>query len=156
MKSEKKQVPAWWLAAALGLCTAGVMSVQLDTAYLRDKPHFLGKPVHMVRYGAQVEALQHHQGWTEVRDEAAGKQGWISSASLTRKKVVLKAAQSSPEIMASQDELALAGKGFSKEVEEQFRLDNAHIDYTWIDKMATWRISHFELVRFLEEGGVAP
>ena len=60
------------------------------------------------------------------------------------------------EEAATSDELALAGKGFNKQVEEQFSSDNPDADYAWIDWMEQVVVSQDEMRRFQEEGGLSP
>ena len=57
---------------------------------------------------------------------------------------------------ASSDELALAGKGFSKQVEGEFKTKNPQLDYTWVNRMEQMVISQEQIEQFLKDGKLAP
>jgi hypothetical protein len=57
---------------------------------------------------------------------------------------------------ASSDELALAGKGFSKQVENEFKGKNPKINYAWVDRMEKFVVSEKQIKRFLKEGELSP
>ncbi len=57
---------------------------------------------------------------------------------------------------ASTREVALAGKGFSEEVEREFRKTNAEADFQWVDRMERFVVDYSRVAAFLREGGVAP
>ena len=59
-------------------------------------------------------------------------------------------------LAASTDEVALAGKGFSQEVETAYKKQNRSLDYAWVDRMATFKVTDAEALRFLQEGGLEP
>ena len=53
------------------------------------------------------------------------------------------------------EEVALAGKGFSKEVEAEYKKQNQSVDYTWVDWMGQQTVSSERLVEFLKQGNLA-
>ena len=59
-------------------------------------------------------------------------------------------------LAASSDEVALAGKGFSQEVETEYKKQNRSLDYAWVDRMLTFKVSDADALRFLQEGGLEP
>lgn len=141
------------LVATVALAGAEVMSVQVRSGQLRDKPSFLGKAGAPVSYGDRLTVLESRSGW--VRVQGAGVSGWIHSSALTTKKLALKSGAADLNAGASTDELALAGKGFSDEVEAEYRTEHPDADFTWIDKMETMTVSPEQAVAFLQTGGVA-
>jgi len=80
----------------------------------------------------------------------------VHASALTTKKIALRSGASDVGQAATDDEVALAGKGFNKQVEGEFRLKNQDIDFTWIDKMEAIVISPIEMQRFLSEGNLFP
>lgn len=150
------------LPAALALAltavaaTAAQMSVQVKDGVLRSKPSFLGSPSGTVSYGDRVDVLSTQSGWSQVR-APSGATGWIHESALTPKRVVLSAASGNDvQLAASTDEVALAGKGFSQEVETEYKKQNRSLDYAWVDRMITFQVSDAEAIRFLQEGGLEP
>jgi SH3-like domain-containing protein len=133
---------------------SGKMSVQVKEAQLRSTPSFLGAIVGPVAYGEQLDTVQKQGDWFDVKN-SRNLRGWIHESALTTKQVVLNpGAQTQPA--ASNQEIALAGKGFNSSVEAQYRKSNATIDYTWVDRMEAVRVSRDQMMSFLESGKVKP
>ncbi|MBU0988485.1 MAG: SH3 domain-containing protein [Proteobacteria bacterium] len=133
-----------------------LMSVQVKEGQVRSAPSFLGKIVFSVAYGNRVAVFGEKGAWSLIGMPGRDVKGWIHASALTRKKIVLKAGAADVSQAASSDEIALAGKGFNAQVENEFRAKNPNIDFTWIDRMEAVRISPEEMQRFLKEGGLAP
>ena len=97
---------------------------------------------------------QTQAGWCEV--SLAGKTGWIHESALTPKKVVLASGTADARVQSvGSEEVALAGKGFSKEVEAEYKKQNKNVDYTWVDWMGQQTVSSERLVEFLKQGNLA-
>lgn len=143
------------LWATLGMAAQTSMSVQVQNGQLRATPSFLGAAVATVQYGDVVTVLQEQAGWMKVQ-APNGKEGWIHSSALTKKRIVLKADAADAPTGASADELALAGKGFNSDIEAQFKAENKDVDYTWVDRMEKIKIDPKEIREFLAEGKVEP
>jgi uncharacterized protein YgiM (DUF1202 family) len=140
---------AFALAAA---AQAASMRVQVQSGQVRSSPSYLGGVVATVPYGQAVEVLASQGGWHQVRT-SAGQAGWMHGSALTAKRVAM---QSGGAVAtgASGDEMALAGKGFNKDVEAQFKAAHTQADFTWVDKMATMTVSPDEIKRFVGAGGL--
>jgi hypothetical protein len=132
-----------------------IMSVQIKEAHVREAPSFLSKVVGKFVYGDRVRIAGESGDWRRVGPEEGAPKGWMHSSALTKKKVVLQPGEADVEEAATTDELALAGKGFNKQVEEQFMNENPDADYTWIDWMEQIVVTHEEMKRFQEEGGLS-
>ena len=145
----------WILAGCLALAATAAwaakeMSVQVRDGQLRNRASFLGTVVGTVAYGDRVTVNQTQAGWCEV--SIAGKTGWIHESALTPKKVVLASGTTDARAGASGEEVALAGKGFSKEVEAEYKKQNKNVDYTWVDWMGRQTVPSEQLVEFLKQG----
>ena len=145
----------WILAGCLALAASAAwaaqeMSVQVRDGQLRNRGSFLGTVVGTVAYGDRVTVNQTQAGWCEV--SIAGKTGWIHESALTPKKVVLASGTTDARAGASGEEVALAGKGFSKEVEAEYKKQNKNVDYTWVDWMGRQTVPSEQLVEFLKQG----
>jgi uncharacterized protein YgiM (DUF1202 family) len=130
------------------------MSVQVRDGQLRNRASFLGAVTGAVAYGDRVTVNQSQAGWCEVAT-ASGKTGWIHESALTPKRVVLSSGTDDARTGASGEEVALAGKGFSAEVEAAYKKGNPNIDYTWVDWMGKQKVSDEQLVQFLKQGDLA-
>ena len=145
----------WILAGCMALVATAAwaakeMSVQVRDGQLRNRGSFLGTVVGTVAYGDRVTVNQTQAGWCEV--SIAGKTGWIHESALTPKKVVLASGTTDARAGASGEEVALAGKGFSKEVESEYKKQNKNVDYTWVDWMGRQTVPSEQFVEFLKQG----
>lgn len=129
------------------------MSVQVKQCRLRSKPTFLGQVVTSLDYGARVEVDKEENSWVKVLP-AIGSSGWVHLSALSEKHIILNPNSREIEEAASSDEIALAGKGFNREVEEKFKQDNQNIDFTWIDRMENIVISNADIQEFINRGGL--
>ncbi len=143
-----------WLVASSSWA-AKQMSVQVREGQLRSRASFLGAVKAQVAYGDRVTVEKSQSGWCQV-STASGKTGWIHESALTRKKVIVDSGMSDARTGASGEEVALAGKGFSEEVEAAYKKENKKIDYTWVDWMGTLIVSEKQMLSFLEKGGLIP
>lgn len=143
------------LLSALGLVgavQAATMRVQIQSGQVRNAPSFLGGVVATVGYGQSVEVIASQSPWQQVRT-ADGRTGWMHDSALTVKRV---STQSGGAVRtgASGDEMALAGKGFNRDVEAQFKASHGDADFTWVDRMAALKASSAEIERFVKSGGL--
>jgi len=133
-----------------------MMSIQVKKGEIRSTPSFLGIIVARVSYGDRVYVREERGPWVRVGLSGNSNQGWIHTSVLTSKKIVLKPGASDVQTSASGDELALAGKGFSKQVENEFKGKNPNINYAWIDRMEKFVVSQERIKQFLKEGELSP
>jgi hypothetical protein len=133
--------------------TAKQMSVQVKETQIRAAPSFVGKILGVLAYGDLVNVLEERPGWARISLPSSKGEGWVSLSALTKKRIVLKAGAESVGTGASSGEVALAGKGFNREVEAEYR-DEKQLDYTWIDRMESFRVSPEQVLAFLQQGGL--
>ena len=142
------------VALAVSAQARTTMSVQVREGQLRERPSYLGQVVTAVAYGDRVDVQRQQGPWRLV---AFGDQeGWIHESALTRKRIVLEAGEVDVAGAATQEEMALAGKGFSAEVEQEYRAQHQDIDFSWVDRMERMAVSAERVAEFLREGGVTP
>ncbi len=128
------------------------MHVQVREGQIRERPSFLGAVAAVVEYGDRVYVLREQGPWRWV--EAADTQGWMHESALTRQRIKLAAGEEDAAGVATDQEMALAGKGFSAEVENEFRNRHDAISFEWIDRMETFEKSTRQLIDFLQAGDV--
>ena len=133
-----------------------MMSIQVKKAEIRSTPSFLGIIVVRVSYGDRVFVQEERGPWIKVGLKGNSNEGWIHTSVLTSKKIVLNPGSANVQTSASSDELALAGKGFSKQVENEFKGKNPNINYAWIDRMEKFVVSEKQIKQFLKEGELSP
>ena len=133
-----------------------MMSIQVKKGEIRSTPSFLSNIVARLSYGDRVYVLEEKGPWVRVGLPGNKNEGWIHTSILTSKKIVLSPGTADVQTSASSDELALAGKGFSKQVENEFRGKNPNINYAWIDRMEKFVVSQKQIKEFLKEGELSP
>lgn len=139
--------------ALAGTALAETLRVQVQSGQVRGTPSFLGPVVATLPYGEAVEATATQGPWQQVRT-ADGKSGWMHASALTTKRLAAQAGNGTVQTGASGDELALAGKGFSADVEAQFKAQHAEIDFSWVDKMAKQNATPAQIAAFAKAGGL--
>jgi hypothetical protein len=138
-----------------GLALGGsILTVQVRDGHVRATPSFLGKIVGTLHYGDRVTTLSKNGDWQQVNTPRA--RGWMHSASLAKSNVSLQAGGRAAPLAASNDELALAGKGFNKQVESAFKARHPQMNYAWVDRMEAIKIPPEEMTQFLRQGGLTP
>lgn len=142
------------LAACAVLLLAETVVVNVQTTALRKEPKFYAAVVAALKAGDRLELIASREGWLQVRT-AAGAVGWVHDSAVGSKSFALAAVDKSLQTKASADEVALAGKGFDKQVEESYKARNANISFVWVDRMLKLKTTSVELERFLREGKLA-
>jgi len=130
------------------------LSVQVKEGQVRSTPSFLGKIIAKPSYGDRVEVIQDRGTWKKVTVRG-GVQGWMHASALTTKQIVLRAGSQDVQTSATGGEIALAGKGFSEEVEKQYK-NLSHLDYRWVDRMEKFQVTTEQMQAFLKQGDITP
>jgi uncharacterized protein YgiM (DUF1202 family) len=130
------------------------MSVQVKETSIRATPSFLAKVLAKLAYGDRVTVLSTNNGWARVTLPKGTGEGWVNLSALTEKQIVLKSGAENVSQTASSGEVALAGKGFNKEVESEYKQEK-NLDYTWVDKMGKYSVTPDQIAAFLAQGGLA-
>jgi hypothetical protein len=145
---------SWLLAAGLVLVASVAMaaSVKVVTqqAVIRNDKRFFAPPVATVAYGEVLQELTREGDWLRV--QYRGNQGWIHVSAVEEQKVNLSPLMTSKAKETSRDEVALAGKGFTPEVEKAFRAKNPQMKYDLVDRIEGYRVSMEELHLFVQDG----
>ncbi|MBF0211319.1 MAG: SH3 domain-containing protein [Desulfamplus sp.] len=135
-----------------------VANIIVKQGALRSKPSFIGQMITNLNYGEAVEISENSNGWSKAKVVKTGQIGWIHTSAISKQSTALKSGDlnSGKSHSATSDELALAGKGFNRQVEQQFKAQNPNVDFSWINKMETFRVSDSQIAKFLKEGQVMP
>lgn len=142
-------------AAAAGETTP-LRSVQLKQAPVRAAASPFSAITGTLAYGDRVLLLEQTGSWCRVRQAIDGDAaGWIHAAALTEHHLSLKPG-SDTRVAATSDEVAIAGKGFTAQVESQVQASNAKLDFATIDRMEQIVIPMAELKAFVKTGRLTP
>jgi len=154
----RRRLSGWAAVLAVGgalaaAAAAETLNVQVREATLRVSASTLARPVATVPYGETVTVEQRSGGWAQIKT-AAGAVGWVHESALTKKRIRLQAGEETVARGASAQEVALAGKGFSEEIEKEYRKTNQNMDYSWVDRLERMAVAPNRLMDFLREGGL--
>jgi uncharacterized protein YgiM (DUF1202 family) len=130
---------------------AETLMVKVQTTFLRKEPKFYASTVAVLEAGEVVEKVSTANGWYQVRT-AEGEVGWLHSSAVQSGKFELAAMDKSLSTKATADEIALAGKGFNKQVEESFKAKHSDANFAGVDRMLKMKVSQSQLLKFLKEG----
>lgn len=136
-----------------GLAQAGRMvKVKVQRSTIFEEPRFFSKALVSVEYGDELEVLDEQRDWVQV--EFQGEEGWIHQSSLTSAKFSLGKILGGSSSAASQDEVALAGKGFNPEVERGYQESHPEINYALVDEIESYNVENESLYEFIRQGGL--
>lgn len=155
------------LLCLAGVALAGPLRVEQKSAQVRSHPSFLSPVVGTLTYGQTAEGLSAQGDWQQVRTPS-GTTGWVPRSAVVAGTGALKTSRGGQWDIGAQlstgapvntgtsaDEMALAGKGFGRDTEAQYRAAHAGLDYRWVDKMEKAQVPRPELVRFVQVGDLA-
>lgn len=101
--------------------------VSADSVGIKDKPSIRSKEFYTLSYAEVVVLEEENDKWSFVylQNDPAVK-GWVSTSALTKRKIV----SNGKKRLVEADEIALAGKGLDKSLDDisEFQDDNFDID----------------------------
>ncbi len=144
------------LLASLAWAAAQALIVQVREGQLRRDPSFLSPVVGVLAFGTKVHNEEERGSWIRVK-AGEGQNGWMHLSALTEKEIALKPGAGPAGSSASREEMALAGKGFNKDVEADFKAKNKQTDFAAVDHMEkAYNYQAAEMESFLKQGDVQP
>ncbi len=148
------------LACAMALAVDSVV-VGVKKTSIRKGKQFFAPTVAEARYQERLIVLEQSGGWLRVKRGA--DEGWIHQSAVAAKSGVMQSVLKStgdavlpPSNDFQQDEVALAGKGFSEEVEQDYRRRNRQVNFAPVDWLQGQGVSDARIGRFVREGKLAP
>jgi hypothetical protein len=155
---SRRRLSAFCCAALATLAVAAaaagkVMSVSVESADVRSVPGALSKVVGSLPYTEVVEVLEESGTWCRITAKGGSVTGWLPAKSLAQGRLKLEAGRDVTG-GASEAETALAGKGFTEQVEREYRKKNPKVDFTWVDRMLGFKVRQDDLLVFLKQGGI--
>lgn len=139
------------LCSSLSAKVGDKMYVNVQEAVLKTSTGFFAAEAGVLPYGTQIKVLAEKGKWVQVEcAEEPSLRGWLTASSLTKKKILLNNGVLS--VVASAEELALAGKGFSAEMESLYENQATQAAYDFLDSMESRKIDKDSLLEFIVEG----
>jgi hypothetical protein len=143
------------IAAALlmlgGVKTGSEITVRVMSAKVMKAPKHIGSASATLSRGDQLKVVEVKGDWYKVEGAASG---WIHKTSVMEGKVELSTTPGGGGSGASRDEVELAGRGFTPEIEDTYRSSNPELDFSHVDAIERTGIDPAELEAFVAEGGL--
>ena len=133
------------------LIAAETFIVKIQSTNLRKEPKFYAQTVAVLKAGESLEKVNIQDGWIQVRTKG-GLLGWVHSSAVETRKFSLLAMDKGLKTQASASEVALASKGFNKQVEESYRAKHKEISFVGVDRMLQIKVSTSQVESFLRKG----
>jgi hypothetical protein len=151
MKGKTLLIPA---ALFLGASLAWAATYQIITqeAVIRKDRRFFAPEVARASYGEPVEQRERQGDWLRVSYK--GREGWLHIGAVQEQRVRLSAFAGERAPESTREEVALAGRGFTPEVERAFREKNGRMRYDWVNQIQNYRIGESRLEEFIRSGNL--
>jgi len=133
------------------LFAAETYIVKVRTSALRSRPKFFASTVLNVKAGDGLVLLNREADWLQVKT-SGGQAGWIHLSAVEPRQFDILAWGKSTKNQATATEVAMAAKGFNKQVEDSFRARNRNVSFVWVDRMVRMAVSRAQLEAFLRQG----
>jgi hypothetical protein len=138
--------------AALGAVKVGSsITVRVMSAKLMKQPKFIGATAATLSRGDQLAVREIKGDWYRVEGRGTG---WIHKTSVMEGKVALSTTPGSGGSGASREEVELAGRGFTPQIESSYRSANPELDFGHVDVIEQVTIDPEELEAFVGQGGL--
>jgi len=125
------------------------LTVHVLQAKVMKKPSFIGAAAATVARGQVLVFGEEKGGWYRVTAPVAG---WIHSTAVTQGQVKLSTLAGSGGPVASRQEVELAGRGFTPEVEDKYRQQNPQLDFHHVDAIEKLAVDSEKLAAFARVG----
>jgi hypothetical protein len=143
-----------WLAIfllAVAPALAETLEVTRPNTHLFESPSFNSESLGEVPVGEKVEVKSRSGEWVEV--DIDGETGWIHQMAFPQGPVQLPQLHTETPVPETKStEVALAGKGFTPELETDYRQKNPELNYAQVDQIEAFRISPSQVTGFLKAG----
>jgi hypothetical protein len=138
-----------------GVALAGVkagsdVTVRVMSAKVMKNPKFIGAAAATLSRGDQLKVKEVKGDWYRVE---GAQSGWINRTSVMEGGVALSSKPGGGG-GASRDEVELAGRGFTPDVEEQYRGSHPDLDFSHVEAIEQTQVDFAELEAFVTEGGL--
>ncbi|MCJ7613127.1 MAG: SH3 domain-containing protein [Candidatus Aminicenantes bacterium] len=145
------------LGIILGVSTifgAETFIVKVRSSALRSGPQFFASTVIALKAGDGLLLVSRQADWIQAKS-SSGQTGWIHQSAVEPKKIDILAWGQGTKTQATASEVAMAAKGFNKQVEDSYKAKNKNISFVWVDKMAQIAVTRADLQAFLKQGKLA-
>ena len=137
---------------AASIAWAATYKVITQEAVIRKDKRFFAPLVVRVPYGEMIEELERQGDWLRVTYK--GAEGWLHFSAVQEQKFRLSSLSGERAQESTKEEVALAGKGFTPEVEKAFRDKNSSMRYDLVNQVQSLKINETQLLDFIRAGNL--
>jgi len=135
---------------ALAAPKVGTMvTIRVLSAKVMKAPKFIGAAAGNVSRGDQLTVKEVKGDWYRVE---GAQSGWIHKTNVAEGKVALSSKPGGSGGNVNRDEVELAGRGFTPEVEQKYKQGNPNLDFSHVDAIEKTSVDPAELEAFAQEG----
>lgn len=127
------------------------VTIRVLSAKVMKAPKFIGSAAGSVSRGEQLVVKEVKGDWYRVQGSSTG---WVHKSNVTEGKVQLSSTPGGGGGNVNRDEMELAGRGFTPEVEQKYKQGNPNLDFSHVDAIEKTSIDPGELEAFVTEGGL--
>jgi len=131
---------------------AATVKVITQEAVIRKDKRFFAPAVTRVPYGSVIQESGREGDWLRVSYQ--GKEGWIHVSAVQEQKFQLSSLAGGKAQEASREEVALAGKGFTPEVEKALRDKKPKMRYDLVNQVQSYKVDEQKIQTFLQAGNL--
>ncbi len=153
-------VQAFAFTAVCFAAYSTVTVIHKKTSIRADK-QFFAPAVATAKYMDKLKVIEEKGGWYKV--SFAGKTGWVHGSAVAggkktgagkkKKGLSLFGKKEDPK-KVSQDDVALAGKGFNEQVEKDYKKKNPKLAFKAVDEMEKINVEDKKLAGFIKAGNL--
>ena len=129
---------------------AETVSVITKENAIRTSCRFFAPVVAVVYYNDKLEVISQQGDWFRVKYNEF--EGCIHKSAVKKQTFTLAELGSGKSKSTSEDEVALAGKGFNPEIEEEYKKENPELNFKLVDTIEELDIPEDKHINFIEEG----
>ena len=127
------------------------ITIRVMSAKVMKAPKFIGSAAGSVSRGEQLVVKEVKGDWYRVEGSYSG---WVHKSNVTEGKVALSSTPGGSGGNVNREEVELAGRGFTPEVEQKYKQGNPNLDFSHVDAIEKTSIDPAELEAFVTEGGL--
>ena len=140
------------LFMAVSFAWAAPYKVITQEAVIRKDKRFFAPMLIRIPYGEMIEELERQGDWLRVSYK--GAQGWLHVSAVQEQKFSLSSLLGERAQESTKEEVALAGKGFTPEVEKAFRDKNSNMRYDLVNQVQGYKVNETQLWDFIRAGNL--
>ncbi len=118
---------------------------------LRQECRFFAPVILMVSYGSPLEVVSREGDWIWVKFK--NTKGCVHKTAVTEQRIS-PAGTAAVGGGTSAEEVALASKGFTPEVEQSYRAKYPELNFQLVDRIESYRLPESVFMKFVREGGL--